>query len=298
MIKSNNMIQSTEAAATINVLTFEPDNKDSIKGIIQVVHGMTEYIERYTEFAEYFTGKGFVVIGNDIIGHGRNTHKNSKDIHINNWFNAVSDIELVRNIATKKYPNKPIFILGFSLGSFLVRSSNSLSDYAGQILIGTGYQATSILKVLRLYLRTKYRNKMNIKSDEIKDLAFSNYNSKFKNKPENYWLLTDENARKSYENDKLVKRDFTPGFFCEFLTGMIYTNKKLKKPNNTIPTLFIYGSDDIVAGFGKGITKLYKAYYKNNKNTEIYCVDGKTHDVLHDTNSELIAELISNKAVH
>ena len=75
MIKRNKMIQSTETGATINVVTFSPDNKDSIKGIIQVVHGMTEYIERYTEFAEYFTEKGYVIIGNDIIGHGRNNHK-------------------------------------------------------------------------------------------------------------------------------------------------------------------------------------------------------------------------------
>ena len=297
MIKRNKMIQSTEAEATINVVTFEPDNKDSINGIIQVVHGMTEYIERYTEFAEYFTEKGYVVIGNDIIGHGRNTHKDSKDIHMNDWFNAVDDIKLVRNIATEKYPNKPIFILGFSLGSFLVRSLNDLSDYAGQILIGTGYQPTFILKLLRLYLRIKYRNKMNIKSDEIKDLAFSNYNNKFKDKPENYWLLTDENARKAYENDKLIKRDFTPGFFCEFLKGMIYTNKKLKKPNNSIRTVFIFGSNDIVAGFGKGISKVYKAYRKNNKNTEIYRVNGSTHDVLHDIKSELIAELIGSKLI-
>ena len=48
MIKRNKMIQSTELGATINVITFEPDDKDSIKGIIQVVHGMTVYIERYT----------------------------------------------------------------------------------------------------------------------------------------------------------------------------------------------------------------------------------------------------------
>ena len=110
MIKRNKMIQSTEAEATINVVTVEPDNKDDIIGIIQIVHGMTEYIERYTEFAEYFTEKGYVVIGNDIIGHGRNNHKDSKDIHMNDWFNAVDDIKLARNIATKKYPNIPIFI--------------------------------------------------------------------------------------------------------------------------------------------------------------------------------------------
>ena len=42
MIKRSKMIQSTEAEATINVVTFEPDNKDDIIGIIHIVHSMTE----------------------------------------------------------------------------------------------------------------------------------------------------------------------------------------------------------------------------------------------------------------
>lgn len=101
--------------------------------------------------------------------------------------------------------------------------------------------------------------------------------------PDNYWLFTDEKSRKEYEEDWLVKTDFTPGFFCEFLRGMSYSNKKMKKPNNSIiPTLFLYGENDPVAGFGKGITKVYKAYHKNNKDTKICCIKDAAHDVLHD----------------
>lgn len=36
------------------------------KAILQIFHGMVEYIERYGEFASYLTEKGFLVVGNDI----------------------------------------------------------------------------------------------------------------------------------------------------------------------------------------------------------------------------------------
>lgn len=39
-------------------------------GVIQIAHGVTEYIGRYEAFAEYFTDRGFVVAGNDHLGHG------------------------------------------------------------------------------------------------------------------------------------------------------------------------------------------------------------------------------------
>ena len=61
------------------------------------------------------------------------------------------------------------------------------------------------------------------------------------------------------------------------------SNKKMKKPNNSIiPTLFLYGENDPVAGFGKGIAKVYKAYHKNNKDTKICCIKDAAHDILHD----------------
>ena len=64
---------------------------------------------------------------------------------------------------------------------------------------------------------------------------------------------------------------------------MSYCNKKMKKPNNSIiPTLFLYGEKDPVAGFGKGVAKVYKAYHKNNKDTKICCIKDAAHDILHD----------------
>ena len=248
---------------------------------------MTEHISRYEKIAEYFTKYGYVVVGNDIIGHGQNKRSDTDNIYMDNWFNAVEDIMTVRKLIYNKYGSTPVCLLGFSLGSFLVRSLNDKNDYKAQILVGTGYKPTILLRLVRLYLRIKYRKHMKDVSEEVKKIAFSNYNNKFKDKPENYWLLTDDAARKEYEDDKLVKTSFTPGFFCEFLKGMIYVNKQMKKHDDTIPTLIINGTHDLV---GDGIEKVI-SYYQSPMNVDIKISD-KTHDVLHDEGYEEVLDYI------
>ena len=52
-------------------------------------------------------------------------------------------------------------------------------------------------------------------------------------------------------------------------------------PNNISPTLFLYGINDPVAGFGKGIRKIYTRYRAVNDQTEIESFPG-AHDILHD----------------
>ena len=66
-----------------------------------------------------------------------------------------------------------------------------------------------------------------------------------------------------------------------------------KNPNNTIPTLFLYGKKDPVSGFGKGIRKVYKAYKENNPDTEIRSFPG-THDILHDSGCEALFKEIED----
>ena len=287
MNKTYVLKHSTEKESTLNITIFEPDDTTNISGVIQIVHGMTEYMGRYEKIAEYFTKYGYVVVGNDIIGHGQNKRSDTDNIYMDNWFTAVEDIMTVRKLIYNKYGSTPVCLLGFSLGSFLVRSLNNKNDYKAQILVGTGYKPTILLRLVRLYLRIKYRKHMKDVSEEVKKIAFSNYDDKFKDKPENYWLLTDDAARKEYEDDKLVKTSFTPGFFCEFLRGMIYVNKQMKKHDDTIPTLIINGENDLV---GEGIEKVI-SYYQSPSDVDITISD-KTHDVLHDKGYEEVLDYI------
>ena len=69
-------ITSSDKDAVMHLEIYTPEDKSNLKGMIQICHGMTEYVWRYKSFAEYFTSRGYVVFGNDIISHGRsNTQK-------------------------------------------------------------------------------------------------------------------------------------------------------------------------------------------------------------------------------
>ena len=50
---------------------FKMFPETQVRGIVQIVHGMCEYMERYTNLAEYLTDKGYIVCGEDHMGHGR-----------------------------------------------------------------------------------------------------------------------------------------------------------------------------------------------------------------------------------
>ena len=48
-----------------------PEDKESIKGIIAIVHGMAEHTDRYIEIAEYLCTRGYAVFMHDHAGHGK-----------------------------------------------------------------------------------------------------------------------------------------------------------------------------------------------------------------------------------
>ena len=61
---------SRDGKSTINAGFYVPSNK-AVRGVIQVAHGMVDHIGRYKNLAEYFTNLGYVVAGNDHLGHGK-----------------------------------------------------------------------------------------------------------------------------------------------------------------------------------------------------------------------------------
>ena len=74
MIKKCFSCQSTDSNTILHVVNFTPSDVE-VTGVIQIAHGMTEHMDRYEEFGEYFTRKGYAVIGNDMIGHGLSSNK-------------------------------------------------------------------------------------------------------------------------------------------------------------------------------------------------------------------------------
>lgn len=100
---------------------------------------------RYDDFAGYLAQHGVYVVGNDHLGHGLSVQRD--DLH--GYFHktkgneyVIGDIHRLRKITRKKYPHVPYFMLGHSMGSFLIRQYIELhgKGLSGVIIMGTGSQ--------------------------------------------------------------------------------------------------------------------------------------------------------------
>lgn len=93
---------------------WTPDEQP--KGIIQIAHGVTEYIARYAQFAEYFTNKGYVVVGNDHIGHGKSIAEESKPMYFGpegSWNFVVKDVKTCMEMTKKNFQIYHIYLWDF-----------------------------------------------------------------------------------------------------------------------------------------------------------------------------------------
>ena len=65
-------IGSSDGTSQLRVLLWIPYlPENELKGIVQIVHGMEEHIDRYDEFARFLARNGFVVGAHDHVGHGK-----------------------------------------------------------------------------------------------------------------------------------------------------------------------------------------------------------------------------------
>lgn len=279
---------SSDKKTMINAIKWSPDGP--AKGVIQIVHGITEYVERYNIFAHYLTNFGFIVVGYDQLGHGRSVVDGKKNYMgpIGSWKNAVEDVSICHNLITKQYPRIPFYIMGFSMGSFLVRQY--LSDYNPRIykvfLVGSAYKPSWMFNIIKKKALKEVKELGEDKpSKKAKELTLEMYNKKFTNPKTDYdWLSSADTAVKEFLNDEHINTEITTSLFHELLDGMTYTcsKKSIEKINKSIPIIIISGQDDPVGDMGKGVTKYYKILKKKGYKTALKLFPTMRHDIFHE----------------
>ena len=60
---------SKDGHTRIHAVEWIPEKE--VKAVLQISHGMVEYIERYDAFASYLAERGYYVTGQDHLGHGK-----------------------------------------------------------------------------------------------------------------------------------------------------------------------------------------------------------------------------------
>ena len=261
--------------------------------VVQITHGMTEHIGRYEELADMLTAYGIAVAGFDLRGHGRNPGDNQcASFGENGWNYALHDMHLFYLELESKFPNIPHFMLGFSLGSFLLRDYLSLyrDKVDGAIIMGTGHQPGAVLSMLIPVVKREIKaHGFDSSTQKIKKLSFETYNQKFApNMTSVDWLCSDTAQRIKYRGDPLCRKTISAGLFWQLLDSMKRTGKlsSYRKWNKQMPVLLLSGQDDPVGDFGKGVQRVRQSMSRAGmKHIQLYLVPGARHDLLHEEKS-------------
>ena len=136
---------SSHGAGMIHAYRWEPEGQP--RGVVQIIHGIAEYVPRYAGFAAFLNAHGLLVTGEDHMGHGK-SHGTEPCHFSGGWCAAVDDsMELLRR-TQRDYPGVPYFVLGHSMGSFLTRTLLFRYPDAGlraAVICGTGWQPAPVL---------------------------------------------------------------------------------------------------------------------------------------------------------
>ena len=279
---------------------YLPD--EDIKAIIQVTHGMSEHMGRYKHMAELLCKEGIGLAGFDLRGHGKNNiDSDCASLGVDGWTQTLNDMNCFYKYINNSYPSIPVFMLGFSLGSFLLREYLNTYDVNihGAIIVGTGYQPSFILDIMTKIVKTQInKSGFNQTTPLVQKLSFETYNHKFQNTKTMFdWLCSDEHEVNLYINDELCKDSISSGLFYQLLKSMKYTSKSesMNNYNKDLPILLMSGDKDPVGDFSKGVKKV-KDIMNDNK---IYNIDMKLyanarHDLFHELDSHTAYHAIND----
>jgi alpha-beta hydrolase superfamily lysophospholipase len=290
--------RSQDGVTEIHAIEWLPERE--VVGVLQICHGMVEYIDRYDEFARYMTNRGFYVTGHDHLGHGQSIqseedHGYFQEQNGNRY--VIGDIHMLRRKTEKRYPDVPYYMLGHSMGSFLLRQY--LTRYGegltGAVIMGTGYQPAPVLWLGQTLCKIIAKKKgWRYRSEFVNNLSFGAYNKRFEpGETSKEWITSDKEKLDQYVKDPLCSFMFTIGGYYQMFEGMKVLTRRAdteRIPKN-LPLLLVSGADDPVGDFGKGVRKVYAGYQKIGiRDVSMKLYQGDRHEILNETDRAKVYE--------
>lgn len=290
-IRADLHMLSSSGRDTIHITEWRPDGEPM--GIIQISHGMIECIDRYSRFADYMTKRGFLVIGNDHLGHGDTAAKKNYGYFTpeDGSRYVVRDLYRVSCYVRSKYPGIPLILLGHSMGSFMARryAMTYGGELDGLILMGTGGKPEWLLRFGILLSKALIA----VKGDRapswlMEKLCFALYNEHFRPaRTPSDWLTRDKKQVDAYLAREDCRFVFTLNGYRTLLEVLSYIQKKknIRKIPRSLPILLLSGSEDPVGDYGRGVREVAWAYHQAGvRDLTCHLYPDARHELLNELN--------------
>lgn len=265
--KTEGTFPSSNGHSTVHYTVWKPDTNPV--ALVQIAHGMCEYIDRYDETARYLCERGCVVFGNDHIGHGRSVESADE---LGYFAPEDGDLCLVRDMASMNkimkgtYRSLPTILLGHSFGSFLARAylMGHADSIDGLILSGTSAGTAPLKLAMKLASFIAKRKGDRYRSPLLHKMAFGSYNKTFASRgtATGYeWVTSDPDALRTYAADPNCTFTFTTRGFYDLFTVLSFVNSEewYEKTPKGLPIFLMSGDRDPVGNYGKDIPAIAEA---------------------------------------
>lgn len=301
---------SADGSSTIRALALRPNEGISLRGVVQIVHGMAEHVRRYEGLATFLSRLGFVVCGNDHVGHGGSVSDSDDLGHIplrsadGNMAGddiLVEDVHSLRLKMQDRFPDVPYVIFGHSMGSFVVRAyiARHGEGLAAAILCGTGQQPRLLsafgFAASRLLARLhgeRFRSRL------IDSLGVGAYAKKVPDAQTGLdWISPERDAVDEYITDPECGQMFTVGGYAALtgLTGRVVTKESAEQVPKDLPLLFIAGEGDPVGDFGRGVRAAAEQYRAAGvKTVDVRLFPGMRHEIVNRPEGASVREFVDS----
>lgn len=267
------------------------------RAVVQISHGMCEYLERYADFAGFLNDQGILVCGNDHLGHGDSV--NSEEDYgyfaeTDGWKCLVEDVHRLTLLMKADYPDTPYFLLGHSMGSFVARAylSKYGDELSGAVIMGTS--GTNRLAPLAYPLVTAMKKTRGdrYRSKAISGFAFGTYNAEFKpHRTEYDWISNDERVVDRYNADPRCTFLFTLSGFLDLYHMLDFISRRewAESVSAELPVLLLSGDMDPVGNHGRGVKEVHdRLAFAGLKDLIMKLYPDCRHELLNETNREQV----------
>lgn len=291
-------ISSGDDSQQLHCMAWIPDQKPV--AVLQLVHGMEEYIARYEPLAKAMVDRGWAVIGHDHLGHGQ-SGRWERGFFTERAEGAailIEDIERVNRIARVRWSQVPVCIFGHSMGSFFFRRYLSVYPQGadGAVICGSGYYHAMLTGSAYVSARVicALRGK-HTKSRLLTALCSLPFLFAFREEGPHAWLSRNKANAEAYEADPLCGFGFTCGAYRQMYENLLRVSQhKDYEKLVPIPLLVISGAEDPVGG-KSAVSKIANEYrrYGFTNVSEIVRSDDR-HEILFEPDAAETIDMIGN----
>ena len=241
--------------------------------VVVVVHGFIEHSGRHADVAAELNRHGYAVYAIDLRGHGKSE---GERVFVGSFLEYLRDVELFLVHVRAQQPDRPVFLVGFSLGGTIAATlaARGLADVRGLVLVAPAVQiGRGMFPVLRLLAGVIGRFFPRLR---VVRMGFRK-------------MSRDPEVIAQVERDPLVFHGRFPARTgAEILSALQIIQDMMEAIE--LPLLILHGTGDLVTDV-EGSRELHARARSTDKTLKLY--DGLYHDLFHEPEKEqVLADLV------